>query len=129
MGSESVDAQMDDLRRALAAAREGGHGAPDDLRRRVVDFVREQQGKGRSAKAVYDGLGVHQTTFSRWSRALPPRRTPKTDVTSKFRAVRVTLPAAPPAPVTTLRVSHPASGLVLEGVDVETLVTLLARLS
>jgi IS30 family transposase len=102
-------------------------GVPVDARRQICAIVRaEAASGGRTARAIADELGVHPTTISRWLRedGAPQRRRGRA-----FRAVRVVAErAAPTAPPSALRAAHPASGLVIEGLDVATLAALLRSL-
>jgi len=106
----------------------------------VVELKKEVQRTGATARELAAALGVHESTLCRWEREVraPRGRGRPTQESSSgggsgFRMVRVA-PAetgavtAQPASFG-LRVAHAPSGLVIDGLDVETLAALLRRLS
>jgi transposase-like protein len=134
------EAVQEELRAAItqAAKRGDARGVPAAVRRQVLEFVAaERSTRGTTARATAAALGVHETTLSRWAREA--REVTSTARAGRggvsFRAVRIAEPtaalaAAPPAcraPV--VRVAHPTSGLVIEGLDIEMLTSLLRSLS
>jgi hypothetical protein len=117
-------------------------GAPVEVREAIVELKRQLQRDGTTARELAAVLGVHESTLCRWERdvrALAPqkRRAQSTSrgTASSFRMVTVTAPAARPAELATaskpgsLRVAHAPSGLVVDGLDVESLAALLRRMS
>jgi hypothetical protein len=119
-------------------------GAPFDVREAVVELKWELSGDGTTARELAAVLGVHESTLCRWerdvrARAPQKRRTQSTSpgTASSFRMVTFTAPGARSAelaPATrsaagSLRVAHAPSGLVVDGLDVESLAALLRRLS
>lgn len=119
-------------------------GAPADVREAVVELKGELSRDGTTARELAAVLGVHESTLCRWERdvrALAPqkRRTRSAwrETVSGFRMVTVTTPDAQPTELATasrpaagsLRVAHAPSGLVVDGLDVESLAALLRRMS
>lgn len=106
----------------------------------VVALKRDVRRAGATARELAAVLGVHETTLCRWERELravrgrkPPTQKSLSGGGSSFRMVKV---AAPETGAVTLRptctgvrVAHGPSGLVIDGLDVETLVVLLQRMS
>lgn len=66
------DLDTDRLRVALARTRDEDRTYPTALRAQVVQFVRLQQERGRSACAVAQSLGLAPTTVLGWLRHAPP---------------------------------------------------------
>lgn len=106
----------------------------------VVELKTQVQHSGGTARELAKVLGVHESTLCRWERALRAAggRTRRRDggasqEESKFRMVRVTAETVPAAgaPPTSggLRVAHAPSGLVIDGLDVDSLAVLLRRMS
>lgn len=110
----------------------------------VVELKKEVQRGGATARELAAALGVHETTLCRWEREARARggqkgrhREAPSGGASSFRAVtlrapdtRVGLGAPAPMPVVGgLRVAHAPSGLVVDGLDIESLAELLRRLS
>jgi hypothetical protein len=138
------EATVAELRAALgpAAERGAGGGVPRPVRRRVLEFVAaERKARGTTARASAATLGLHETTLSRWARdarrAMSSAHGDHAGVghtNGGFRAVCLAEPTpALAAPSATgrlpLRVAHPRSGLVIDGLDVEMLASLLRSLS
>jgi hypothetical protein len=102
------------------------------------------QREGRTARELAKALGVHESTLCRWGREVESskdqkRRGPRasSEGISGFRMVRLA-PAdtksaeretGPMPTVSSLRVAHAPSGLVIDGLDVESLAALLRRMS
>ena len=119
-------------------------GAPVEVREAVVELKRQLQRDGTTARELAAVLGVHESTLCRWERdvrALRPQkrhaRSASYGAASSFRMVTVTgrdarpaelAPASKPA-AGSLRVAHAPSGLVVDGLDVESLAALLRRMS
>jgi hypothetical protein len=128
-----------ELKAAIAASASMAGGAPKDVRVAVLALKRELRRSGTTARAFAAALGVHETTLCRWERspgAGPTSKAPtKSGRGGGFRLVQVTKPekvAVVPAAVSMprgLRVAHAPSGLVVDGLDVETLAALLRRMS
>ena len=134
-------------------------GAPWEVRVAVVSLKGELRRTGTTARELAGALGVHESTLCRWEREVggggvmttrgkvgsrgkqqvgvePGRRGRR----APFRMVEVTAatvtPTTPRAAVPSvrlvaqgLRVAHAPSGLVIDGLDVETLAALLRRMS
>jgi transposase-like protein len=121
----TTEATVEELRAAISATadRRNAGGVPPDVRRRALAHMAEQKSAGIGVRVTAVSLGVHETTLYRWAR--DARRS---DVT--FREVVVADRGGPLRAVHgPLRAVHAASGLVIEGLDVETLAALLARLA
>jgi hypothetical protein len=128
-----------ELKAAIAASVPTAGGAPLEVRVAVLALKRELRRSGMTARALAAALGVHETTLCRWEQAPAARRTPKVPGKSgrggSFRMVQLTGPDRTPgrsAAVSmprSLRVAHAPSGLVIDGLDVETLAALLRRMA
>jgi len=113
---------MDDVvqrfRRQAGRELEGRQGAErrysDGLRQQAVAYWRAREPAGDGVRAVATALGIAPVSLRRW--AQDPR----------FRPVRVVADAAPAPP--RLVVIVDATGVRIEGVDVETAAQLVARL-
>jgi transposase-like protein len=108
----------------------------------MVELKKEVQRGGATARELATVVGVHESTLCRWERQMkgargrkPPTGEASSRSESRFRMVRV---APTPAPARTarprptgggLRVAHAPSGLVIDGLDLETLTALLRRMS
>jgi hypothetical protein len=116
----ATGATVEELRAAISATADyrNAGGVPRDIRRRVLAHVAEQKAAGLSARVTAATLGVHQTTLFRWAREERPS-------TVAFREVVVAESVAGRGGP--LRAVHAASGLVIEGLDVETLAALLGK--
>jgi hypothetical protein len=156
MMTEEQKSKVAELKRTLAAATTA-EGAPREARVVAVSLKRELRQTGTTARELAAELGVHESTLCRWERdvgsdivgaargTVAARRKrrghtgPKRkDRTAQFRMVEVTTatPTTPAASATSvkpaargLRVAHAPSGLVVDGLDVETLAALLRRMS
>lgn len=138
MMTEHQKSKASELRSVVAATVDSSAGTPREAREDAVALAREVAASGGTAHELAVALGVHPTTLSRWKREAAARRavTPRAQraATPSFREVRVE-PAssaarrsAAPAP-RALRVAHAPSGLVIDGLDVETLAALLRSLT
>ncbi len=118
--------------------------ATKEGRAAVVELKAEVQRSGATARELAGVLGVHESTLCRWGRELgvSGRRRRRSSLTSsdqaesKFRLVTVTAETASTSRAlvsgpsrASLRAVHTPSGLVLEGLDVETAAALLQRMS
>ena len=86
----------------------------DGLRQQAVAYWRTREPAGDGVRAVATALGIAPVSLRRWAQD------------SRFRRVRVTADASPVPP--RLVVVIDATGLRIEGVDIETAVQLVARL-
>ena len=141
--TDEQKSKVAELKAAIAASGSTAGGVPHAVRVAVLALKRELRRSGTTARALAAALGVHETTLCRWEGAPQARRAPKAPAKSGrgggFRVVEVTGPdRAPakgaavlaPAPMPRgLRVAHAPSGLVVDGLDVETLAVLLRRMS
>lgn len=130
-----------------------GAGTPLTIRAAAVALKQELRRDGITARALAASVGVHESTLCGWERAEVTRQDPVVVTAARvakktrsrgagFRrveiaaAVATTTSAVPSslfqAPMTStrgLRVAHGPSGLVIDGLDVETLAELLTRMS
>jgi DNA-binding XRE family transcriptional regulator len=109
------------------------------VREEVVGLKQEVQRGGTTARELAKVLGLHESTLCRWEREvrmLDGRKT-RGQAASRFRMVKVAAPEARSAGRVAglissdggLRVAHAPSGLVIDGLDVESLAALLQRMS
>jgi hypothetical protein len=137
------------LKSAIAASAPGSGGAPHEVRAAALVLREELRQMGTTARELARGLGIHETTLCRWQQEGDTRREPAVAAKAAkrgrgggrggFRVVRVTASEARAAWVTpmaatappprSLRVAHAPSGLVIDGLDVESLAALLRRMS
>jgi len=143
--TEEQASKVAELRAVIVGALATREGVPPKVRRAAVALKREMCELGSTARPVAVALGVSASTLIRWERDEgaddgPSATTEKTHGTdSGFRVVTVASPRESEATSTAtpvskpmtprLRVTHAASGLVVDGLDVETLVALLRRMS
>lgn len=138
MMTEHQKSKASELRAVVAATMDTAAGTPREAREDAVALARNVAASGGTAQELAVALGVHPTTLSRWKResAAPRAVAPRAQraSTPSFREVRVE-PASPvarrpAAPVPrALRVAHAPSGLVIDGLDVESLAALLRCLA
>jgi hypothetical protein len=157
MMTDEQKSKVAELKSAIALATTGD-GAPREVRVAVVSLKGELRRTGTTARELARALGVHESTLCRWEREVGggivvargevgvrgKRRVcaaPKSrERTAPFRMVEVTAATATPTPprlavssvklaARGLRVAHAPSGLVVDGLDVETLAALLRRMS
>jgi hypothetical protein len=143
MMTDEQKTKVAELKAAIAASVPTAGGAPRAVRAAVLALKKELRRSGTTARVLAAALGVHETTLCRWERAPEARRATKAPAKSGrgggFRMVQLTGPERTPgrgtvetAVVSTprgLRVAHAPSGLVVDGLDVETLAALLRRMS
>ena len=142
MMTDEQKARVAEFKAVLTATEGSAEGAPTDVRVGVLKLRDELKREGTTARSLAAELGVHETTLCRWARgaAWSPRRAapPKIDGRRElgFRVVQVVGESATPVrvaaaapPARGLRVAHPPSGLVIDGLDVETLAALLRRMA
>ena len=110
-------------------------GAPAKVRAVALELKRELRRAGITARALAAAIGVHETTLCRWEKdRVMTRDQPAAKRapcgSAGFRVVQMavspatsSLTAAPgrATPVLGLRVAHAPSGLVIDGLDLETL--------
>ena len=129
MMTEQQRARAAVLKSAVAAAAGTPAGTPVPARDAAIELARDVVASGGTAQELAAMIGVHPSTLSGWKRDAAVRRAP----TSRFREVRVESAAPLARSVTpaarTLRVAHAPSGLVIDGLDVETLAALLRSLA
>ena len=138
MMTEEQKSKVQQLKARIAAT---AGGAPPEVRVEVLALKKDLRRDGTTARALASALGVHETTLCRWERERPARRQKaalesgaRGTRTSGFRVVQLAAPEATPVKSASpssrsLRVAHAPSGLVIDGLDVETLATLLRRMS
>jgi hypothetical protein len=115
------DDEGEKLRREI-----GRHGSArgrklsDDLRARCVDYAASRAAAGASETAIASTLGISVTSVHRWLRAKPT-------ISTAMVPVRVVAPSRPPASASSVVLTTPR-GLRVEGLDLEALCVVLARL-
>jgi hypothetical protein len=132
------------VKAAIAASDRAKGGVPQAIRGAVFLLKQELRAVGTTARALAAMLGVHETTLCRWGResraeAMVGAARPTVSRAHRrrggagFRMVQVGGQAKTVALVSPtsggLRVAHAPSGIVVDGLDVETLAALLRRLS
>jgi DNA-binding transcriptional regulator YiaG len=143
MMTSEQKSKVAELKAAIATTTKDG--APQEVRAAAVALREELRDSGTTARVLAAALGVHQGTLYRWERDAGMSQTMATPVRTRrehdtgFRMVRLAASAttaASGAPASTavsmghgLRVAHAPSGLVIDGLDLDTLVALLRRLS
>lgn len=139
------------LKAQIAAA--AGAGTTLTIRAAAVALKQELRRDGITARALAASVGVHESTLCGWERAAVTRQDPVVVTGARvvrktrsrgagFRRVEIAAAATTntgsvpsslfQAPMTStrgLRVAHGPSGLVIDGLDVETLAVLLTRMS
>ncbi len=139
------------LKAQIAAT--AGAGTPLKIRAAAVALKQELRRDGITARALAASVGVHESTLCGWERAAVTRQEPVVTTGARgarkarrrgagFRRVEIAAAAATTtsavpsslfqAAMTAtrgLRVAHGPSGLVIDGLDVETLAVLLTRMS
>lgn len=142
MMTEDQKSRVAELRSAIAASAPTT-GAPREVRVAALELKEELRQVGITARVLAKALGIHETTLCRWQQEGGSGRVPAMSVKrgrgATFRMVHVTAPDARPARGAAaaetapssrgLRVAHAPSGLVIDGLDVETLAALLQRMS
>ena len=152
MMTEQQKVRAATLKSTIAATVATSTGTPLEVREAAVELARDMVASGSTACELATVLGVHPTTLSRWKREMRPARVqaprpvPDGAAAPRFREVRVEAstprprastpprprPSASPlvaASSRALRVAHAPSGLVIDGLDVETLAALVRSLS
>ena len=148
MMTDEQKSKVAELKAALASTAATPSGAPPEVRKAVLSLKHELREGGTPARKLAELLRIHETTLCRWERQEATRSETKMVATSptlatgereglaSFRVVQVATPSPGvrrPVPSGLsgrgLRVAHAPSGLVVDGLDVETLAALLRRLS
>ena len=130
-----------------------GVGTLLTIRAAAVALKQELRRDGITARALAASVGVHESTLCGWERAAVTRQDPVVVTGARivkktrsrgagFRRVEIAAAVATntsavasslfQAPMTStrgLRVAHGPSGLVIDGLDIETLAALLTRMS
>ncbi len=137
------------LKSAIAASAPASGGAPPEVRVAALVLKEELRRVGTTARELAKALGIHETTLCRWQQeddwvrgpvvaAKPAKRGSAGGIAgfrvvhfraSDARSVRVGSMAVTAQPPRRLRVAHGPSGLVIDGLDVESLAALLRRMS
>ena len=139
------------LKAQIAAT--AGAGTPRKIRAAAVALKQELRRDGITARALAASVGVHESTVCGWARASVTNREPVVVTGARvvkktrsrgagFRRVEIaaavatntgsvpsSLYQAPMISTRGLRVAHGPSGLVIDGLDIETLAVLLTRMS
>ena len=136
MMTDEQKSKVAELKAALASTVATPSGAPPEVRKAVLSLKQELRRGGTTARKLASWLGIHETTLCRWGRE---EARSGAEASAGFRVVQVPTPSpAALVPATpglsgvsgrSLRVAHAPSGLVVDGLDVETLAALLRRLS
>jgi hypothetical protein len=143
MMTDDQKSKVAQLRAAIAASAPATGGAPQEVRAAALALKEELRQQGTTARVLATALGVHEATLSRWQHDSASGRGPTASAKRSrkrgagFRMVQVADTSPPrvasapvPAPgARSLRVAHAPSGLVIDGLDVETLAALLRRMS
>lgn len=98
---------------------------PKALRLRALTYAHARRAEGASLSKIAAEIALSVHTLRHWLSA-PASRTPPTPAVASFQSVHV-LPTRPDA-VPTLRIHGPC-GLLIEGLDLDSLADLLRRLS
>lgn len=143
--TDDQKSKVAELKALIAATATTSEGAPAKVRATALELKRELRRAGITARALAAAIGVHETTLCRWEKARvmtrdrPAAKTPHRG-SAGFRVVQMAMSpsttapslSAAPAGVTRahgLRVTHAPSGLVLDGLDLDTLAALLRSMS
>lgn len=127
--------KVTELRAAIAATAQSKEGAPMAVRAAVLTLRDQMRRDGITARVLAEAVGVHESTLCRWAKG--GTRATKPRGGGAFRVVRVADAAPTVAPMSMapassargLRVAHAPSGLVVDGLDVDTLAALLRKMS
>jgi hypothetical protein len=142
MMTDEQKSKVAELKAVIAATGPTREGVPQEVRVAAMVLKRDLRRTGTTARVLAAALGVHESTLCRWERevgadggmAAPAKR--GRGGRGSFRMVKVATPVTTPRVTPTssaathgLRVAHAPSGLVVDGLDVETLAVLLRRMS
>lgn len=103
--------------------RKTGTRYPKSLRTRALAYTRARQTEGASIHKIAAEIGLAPHTLHNW---LSPPSSTAASASAPFQ--RVELLPSRPQPAPTLRIHGPC-GLVIDGLDLDTLADLLRRLS
>jgi hypothetical protein len=144
MMTEKQKSRVLELKAMIAAT---PSGAAREVRDAVLVLKQEIRRAGGTARELAAALGLHETTLCRWEHEGRPTQRGRGRPTSRrasaaesrFRVVQLAAPDSGSSPSTpaavsvstvrALRVAHAPSGLVIDGLDIETLAMLLRRMS
>ena len=147
MMTDEQKSRVAELKAAIAGSDRAAGGAPWEIRAAVLVLKQELRRAGTTARVLASALGIHETTICRWERERgadgagavrrwSERSTPVATQRGRrasFRMVQVVAQEKSPAVSSPaprgLRAAHPPSGIVIEGLVVETLAALLRRMS
>jgi hypothetical protein len=141
MMTDEQKARITELKATVAATVTTQGGVPKEVREEVVALKKTLKRSGTTARVLARALTVHETTLCRWEREASTTSAPRPARTRSagFRPVQLAavkakptprLGAASPVPAAHgLRVAHAPSGLVIDGLDIETLAALLRRMT
>ena len=143
--TDDQKSKVAELKALIAATATTSEGAPAKVRAIAVGLKKELRQAGITARALAAAIGVHETTLCRWekdpvmTRGRPAvKKTPQGS--AGFRVVQMAVSPSTTAPSLSaaqagatptrgLRVAHAPSGLVIDGLDIDTLAVLLRRMS
>ena len=141
--TDEQKSRVAEVKGTLTALGKTREGAPRQVREAAVALKRDLQRTGTTARVLAAALEVHESTLCRWEKEVGGPRGPAVGREGRarrprFRMVNVAAPplaTRAPAPATSapalrgLRAAHAPSGLVIDGLDVETLAALLRSMS
>jgi hypothetical protein len=141
MMTDEQKSKIAELKAAIAVSSPTTGGAPEAVRSAALALKKELRWAGTTARVLALALGVHESTLCRWEQDGSAKhgvvsQRQRGGPGARFRLVQVTAPATTPALAVSarstargLRVAHAPSGLVIDGLDVETLAALLRRMA
>jgi hypothetical protein len=141
MMTDDQKSKVAKLKAAIAASAPATGGAPREVRAAALSLREELRHVGTTARVLATALGIHEATLSRWKhdegagRGSAPSATRSQGRGAGFRMVQVAdtrsarVASASVPTARSLRVAHAPSGLVIDGLDVESLAALLRRMS
>lgn len=109
------------------ARRKTGTRYPKSLRARALAYTRARQTEGASLHKIAAEISLAPHTLRNWLSLPLSTIAPKPAESAPFQRVQL-LPSHPQQPALTLRIHGPC-GLVIDGLDLNTLADLLRRLS
>ena len=143
--TDDQKSKVAELKALIAATATTSEGAPAKVRATALTLKRELRRAGITARTFAAAIDVPETTLCRWEKdqvmtreRLAAKKTPRGS--AGFRVVQMAVSRSTTAPSLSaaqagatsahgLRVTHAPSGLVIDGLDLETLAALLRRLS
>ena len=143
--TDDQKSKLDALKAVIAATAKTPAGTPVKVRATALELKRELRRAGIRARALAAAIGVHETTLCRCEKdPVMTRDRPAAKKTHRrsagFRVVQMAVSPSPivpslsaaqtgATPARGLRVAHRPSGLVIDGLDIETLAALRDRLA